>query len=419
MLIECWRQTVARRGSAVALQDLATGRSFTFRELDAAARERVPDAGAWVCPRGREVTFLLDVLGAWQAGRILCPLEPGQPVPTFESVPAGTAHLKLTSGSTGAPRCIRFTAAQLAADAEAIVRTMELHEDSPNLGVISLAHSYGFSSLVLPLLLHGIPLILVPSCLPAAVAAAARRFGEPPLTLPAVPTLWAAWQEADAIPSRIHRAISAGAPLPLALEERVFRERGLKIHNFLGASECGGIAYDASATPRTHSSTAGHPLHGVALAVGENGCLEVRGPAVGLGYWPDADAHLRDGVFRSQDLGEIGDSGELRILGRAGDLINVAGRKFLPDVVEQALLRHPAVRAALVLGVPAQDWRGDTVAAVVEARGTITETELRDHLLHAVPTWQVPRVWHFVPELPTTARGKISRADWRRQLGPQ
>ena len=156
-----------------------------------------------------------------------------------------------------------FTAEQLAADAENIVATMGLRPDWPNLGVISMAHSYGFSNLVLPLLLHGIPLILAPAPLPEIVRRAAET--EPAITLAAVPAMWRAWHEADAIPPNVRLAISAGAPLPLNLEQAVFKTRGLKIHNFLGSSECGGIAYDAGETPRTDAACVGAPMRNVNL----------------------------------------------------------------------------------------------------------------------------------------------------------
>ena len=122
---------------------------------------------------------------------------------------------------------------------------MGLRPDWPNLGVISLAHSYGFSNLVLPLLLHGIPLILAPAPLPEIIRRAAGR--KCAVTLAAVPALWRAWHEAAGIPAQVRLAISAGAPLPLNLEQSVFAAGGIKIHNFYGASECGGIAYDSGA----------------------------------------------------------------------------------------------------------------------------------------------------------------------------
>jgi len=175
-------------------------------------------------------------------------------------------------------RFVTFTAEQLMADAENIAATMGLRADWPNLGVISMAHSYGFSNLVLPLLMHGIPLILAPAPLPEIIRRASEN--EPGLTLPAVPPMWRAWHQAGAIPANVRLAISAGAPLPVALEQVIFEAHGLKIHNFLGSSECGGIAYDASETPRTDATLAGSPMRNVKLSLEASGCLVVGSRAV-------------------------------------------------------------------------------------------------------------------------------------------
>src|SRR5690606_33939850 len=126
-------------------------------------------------PRGNGPEFIVTVLAAWRAGRPVLPLEGAAPV-VNEPLPAGAVHLKTTSGTTRASQLIGFTAEQLAADADQIVATMGLRTDQPNLGVISLAHSYGFSNLVTPLLLGGIPLVLVPSPMPASLQAAAAGF---------------------------------------------------------------------------------------------------------------------------------------------------------------------------------------------------------------------------------------------------
>jgi len=420
MLDERWRSIVDAFADDLALLDVASGRSWTFsalaREADAAPSGALAKA-AIAHPTGTGPGFILDVLRAWRDGAVTCPLDVGQPPPEIAAPAAHMAHLKLTSGTTGAPRCIAFTANQLAADVDSIVRTMGLERGCPSLGVISLAHSYGFSSLVLPLLLHGIPLVLAASALPAAVAEAAANARGAPLTLPAVPALWRAWHDAGAIPARIRLAISAGAPLPLTLEQAVFDRSGLKIHNFLGASECGGIAYDASPVPRTLPHVAGHPLDGVHVASGSDGRLEVRSPAVGLGYWPLDEASLHNGCYRTGDLGEVLPDGSVAVHGRAVDLINVAGRKVSPEVVEAALRSHPAVRECLVLGLPARHERGEHVAAVVAVEGEVSTEALRDHLLARLAPWQVPRAWHVVERLEANGRGKLSRAAWRERLG--
>ncbi len=411
MLYERWCHIADAVRSEVALNDLASGRRWTFGELRAAGETRVAGDSALVFPQGHSPEFLLDLLAAWRAGKVVCPLEPGQSPPSVPPPPASCIHLKTTSATTGTPRLVVFTAAQLAADAENIMATMGLRPDWPNLGVISMAHSYGFSNLILPLLIHGIPLILVPSPLPEALRRAALAV--PAVTLAAVPALWRAWHEADAIPSNVRLAISAGAPLPLELEQAVFKSCGVKIHNFYGSTECGGIAYDEEALPRTDASCAGVPLANVTLSVEGDGCLAVHGANVGETYWPEPAPELADGRFQTSDLAELR-QGQVFLRGRASDLINVAGRKVSPAVIEQALGQHPAVAGCLVFGVPsAEGARSENIVACVETKSAAGTDTLRQFLLERLPAWQVPREWWFVEALAANPRGKLSRNQWR------
>jgi long-chain acyl-CoA synthetase len=414
MLYERWRQIARDFPGEIALRDLPSNRRWTFHELERAV-EMSPEVAEKVAfPTGLCADFVLDVLRAWRTGQIICPVEADQPEPVITpGLPPEIVHLKITSGTTSAPRFVAFTSSQLIADAENIVATMGLSPDWPNLGVISLAHSYGFSNLVLPLLLHGIPLILAGAPLPEIVLRASKT--ESAITLPAVPALWRTWQDANAIPDNVRLAISAGAPLPVALEQDVFATRGLKIHNFYGSSECGGIAYDARNTPRLDDSCAGAPMRNVTLTLAENACLEVRSKAVGQTYWPEPDPALGSGVFRTNDLAEISD-GLVYFRGRAGDQINVAGRKVSPESIEKVLLAHPGVRECVVFGVPSADAkRGETIVACVSATTQVAGETLKQFLLAQLPAWQVPREWWLVESLFASQRGKLSRAEWRKR----
>jgi acyl-coenzyme A synthetase/AMP-(fatty) acid ligase len=419
MLYEWWRKIAAKRRRETALRDVASGRSWTFGELFTAGQEQRTSPDSAVFPQGPSPEFILHLLAGWRDNKIVCPLETGQsppvlesPISKFKSEIPGCIHLKTTSATGGAARLVAFTAEQLGADAENIVATMGLRADWPNLGVISLAHSYGFSNLVLPLLLHGIPLILAPAPLPEMVRRAAE--GEQALMLAAVPAMWRAWREAGAIPRNTRLAISAGAPLPLNLEKSVFEETGLKIHNFLGSSECGGIAYDASESPRADAACAGAPMQNVNLSVNADGCLIVRSRAVAETYWPEKLHSLGGGVFQTSDLAEL-EGGLVFLRGRLGDQINVAGRKISPEIIERALLAHPRVRECVVFGTPSRKAERTEVIVAVVAADT-AETELKVFLLEKLPAWQVPRTWCFVNSLAHNRRGKISRAEWRRKF---
>ncbi|MBC8096053.1 MAG: long-chain fatty acid--CoA ligase [Akkermansiaceae bacterium] len=415
MLYDRWCQIARAHSSVIALREIVSHRHWTFGELARAAEQGDGIQGEVVFPHSGSAEFIFSILRAWRCGQVVCPMETQQPNPPIPSgLPPEILHLKTTSATTGAPRMIGFSAGQLIADAENIVSTMGLRPDWPNLGVISLAHSYGFSNLVLPLLLHGIPLILASAPLPELLKRAAQ-FGDG-LTLPSVPALWRMWHDANAIPFSVRLAISAGAPLPLNLEQSLFATRGLKIHNFYGSSECGGIAYDASTSPRLDAACAGSPMRNVQLAVAEDGCLEVRSQAVGQTYWPEPGPNLKDGVFRTNDLGEIAfDLVYLR--GRVSDQINIAGRKISPESIEKVLGTHPSVRECLVFGVPTQDGeRSEMIVACVVPRAEVPDESLKQFMLEKLPAWQVPREWWLVQSLGANQRGKLSRADWRKRF---
>ena len=413
MLYDRWRQVARARPEQIALRDYTVGRQWTFRELAAAADTSQCVEGI-AFPQGTDAGFILSVLGAWRAGRVVCPIESDQARPeTASRLPEGIVHLKTTSATTRAARLVAFTESQLAADAENIVTTMGLRPEWPNLGVVSLAHSYGFSNLVLPLLLQGIPLIIVPAPLPELIRRAAAS--ERAVTLAAVPALWRAWLEADAIPGNVRLAISAGAPLPVALEQRVFTSRGLKMHNFYGSSECGGIAYDGTSGPRLDDSCAGAAMRNVEVSIDESGCLAVRGRAVAETYWPEPSPLLGNGSFLTSDIAEIS-YGLVYLRGRLSDQINVAGRKVSPEIIEGALFKHPGVNECLVFGVPSSDpRRGDTIVACVVAGKNVVGEILKQFLLTQLPAWQVPREWWLVDSLFTNRRGKVSRAEWRKR----
>ncbi len=416
MLYERWEKVVQTKRNEVAMLDLASGQSWTFSQLDREGQAPLPHHSGIIFPQGNTPQFVITVLKAWRSQTVVCPLETQQQPPNLPLPPKPCCHLKITPAGTGfgTGRLVAFTAEQLLADAENIVATMGLRPDWPNLGVISLAYSYGFSNLVLPLLLHGIPLFLAPSPLPVALRCAAHVQWN--LTVAGVPALWHAWHKAGAILSNVRLAISAGAPLPLSLEQEVFAEHGVKIHNFYGCTECGGISYDAAPEPRMDESAVGKPLKNVKVEIGADGFLQVRSLAVGEMYWPRKEDTLVPGIFRTGDFAEI-KNGDIYLRGRADDHINVAGRKVMPTVIEEALLEHEAVKDCVVFGVPSGNAdRVDHIVACVNASRDGVKEELKQFLLQKLPGWQVPREWWFVDALKGNGHGKVSRAQWRKSF---
>ena len=157
-------------------------------------------------------------------------------------------------------------------------------------------------------------------------------------------------------------------------------------------------------------------MNNVLVDTSADGCLEVRGAAVGLTYWPEPSEQLADGCFCTSDLVELR-KGSIFILGRASDQINVAGRKVYPETIERALMEHHGMRDCLVFGVPDDDAaRGETIVAVIVADAGVEDEELRKALAQRLPPWQVPRRWWRVDELGANRRGKVSRVTLRQRF---
>ena len=394
MLDRLWLETVARHAEKPAVFD--GERCWSFREL-AEAVDKVPVATAPVVARTGGVPFLATVLAAWRDGQAVIPVEANAPEPKLSRQPGPDIRLvKYTPGASGVPRGIFLTAPQLVADVRRIAAAMSLGPGRVNLGVVSPAHSYGFSNLVLPLVCLGMPLCIVSAPFPRVVEAEFRR--HPGLVVPAVPSMWRAWLKSGVLTgSSIGLAISAGAPLSLALEREVFESSGIKIHNFYGASECGAIAYDSSAAPRPAADLLGAVLPGVDVLIDESGRVRVSSDAVAVGYdFPRPDDVLGGGVYLTRDIGSLGARGELRLAGTLGGAINVAGRKVSPAKVEEALTATGLVSEVSVAAIPSRDpERFEEISATVALRPGVGLDALKSAAVERLQLWEIPRHWRI------------------------
>jgi len=338
-----------------------------------------------------------------------------RPLPheSIEWGPNPPSLLKLTSGTTAAPRAIRFRSEQLLADCAQICDTMGLTERDLNFAVIPLSHSYGFSNLITPLLARGVPMVLSRDRMPRAVLDDLARSHAS--VFPGMPVFYQAFSEMADLPALpdLRLCISAGAPLPLETA-RKFREKFKQpIHSFYGSSECGGICYDRDAL-LLEQGFVGQPMHGVQLEPLDPDApasrIRIRSAAAGDGYFPDPDEEkLGDGRFVPDDLLSVQTDG-LRIVGRISDVINVAGKKVNPAEVEAELLRFAGVRAAVVFGRESI-LRNEEVAACVVAGDGIREADLLEYCRERLSGWQVPKKIFLVEEIPVNERGKVNRRE--------
>lgn len=322
--------------------------------------------------------------------------------------PADARLIKLTSGSTGTPKGIVTTEANLIADCTNICSTMDIRPDDFNLGAIPFSHSYGFSNLVMPLLVQGTAVVVSNDYLPQPLLELANRHRC--TVAPLIPMVFAHLAStAHGEFETVRTFISAGAPLPAATSRR-FRERfGRDIHSFYGCSECGGITYDRRGGA-VERGTVGEALEGVGLETSGTR-LGVRSASVAAGYLLDAATFqpFEQGTFTTDDLVQLREDGELALTGRAGDLINTAGKKVNPREVEAVILQIEGVREAKVYGEPA-GARGEVVAAAVVALPNVTREQVREFCRARLSTHKVPRIVKLIDEMPVDERGKVKRA---------
>jgi long-chain acyl-CoA synthetase len=327
------------------------------------------------------------------------------------SIPNDALLIKLSSGSTGTPKGIVTSEANLIADCTNICATMDIRESDRNFGAIPFSHSYGFSNLVTPLLMQGTAIVISNEYLPQSIVELCNRFSC--TVLPGIPMMF---EHLTSLPASdggfrsVRTFLSAGAPLPASTSRR-FRERfGIPVHTFYGCSECGGITYDRAGAAVERGSV-GHAMNNVTLTRTDAARMQVRSDSVALGYLHDAHTFvaIESSTFMTDDLVEIADDGEVSMTGRAGDLINTAGKKVNPREIEQVLLQMDGIREAKAWGEPA-GARGDVVAVAIVASPDVTREQVRAFCRERLSLHKVPRIVKLIESIPVDERGKVKRA---------
>ncbi len=325
-------------------------------------------------------------------------------------LPRDARLVKLTSGSTGQPKGIVASEANLIADCENICSSMQIAPHDRNLGAIPFSHSYGFSNLVTPLVMQGTAVVISNDYLPQSIIDLSNRY-----VCTVVPLIPMVFEHLASIArghgqfDTVRTFISAGAPLPPSTSKR-FRERfAIDIHSFYGCSECGGITYDREGGAVERGSV-GTAMTGVELEV-RGPRLTVRSASVALGYLADEKTFhsLESNLFTTDDLVEVRENGEVVLTGRASDLINTAGKKVNPREVEHVIMQLDGVRQVKVYGEPA-GARGEVVAAAVVGDPDLTREQIREFCRARLSLHKVPRIVKLIEAIPVDERGKVKRA---------
>jgi acyl-CoA synthetase (AMP-forming)/AMP-acid ligase II len=343
--------------------------------------------------------------------------------PTIAPEPDAIALLMYTSGTTGVPKGVMLTQANLAANARAISAEHALAPGDRVLAVLPLYHINAFAVTMLAPLAHGGSLAM-----PAKFSAA--RFWEHAAGctwINVVPTMISYLLEGPA-PAAQNAAIrfcrSASAALPPE-HHRAFESRfGIGIIETMGLTETVAPAFSnpldagsrklgsvgrASGCEARVIDAALQPV-----ADGTTGELAIRGPNVMRGYYKNEEAtratFTPDGWLRTGDLGHRDADGFFFVTGRIKELIIKGGENIAPREIDEALLAHPAVLDAAAVGIPDPHYGQEIMACVVLREGAACgEDELRAFCIERLGRYKTPKRLRFVAELPRGPSGKVQR----------
>ncbi len=316
----------------------------------------------------------------------------------------GPALVIYTSGTTGPPKGAVIPRRAIAFDLDALADAWQWSADD------LLAHA-------LPLFhVHGLVLGVLGPLRIGSVLQHLTRFApvEDASLYFAVPTMWSRVADPAAFrPARL--LVSGSAALPVPVFDRFAAGAGQRIAERYGLTET-LINTAARADGSRRPGVVGAPLAGVELRVlgaDEFGAIEVRGPNVFTGYLNNPEASgaalSAEGWFSTGDLGTFEPDGQVRIVGRSStDLIKSGGYKIGAGEIENALLAHPAVTEAAVIGVPDDDL-GERVVAYVVASDAVPAATLTDHVAALLAPHKRPREIRFVASLPRNPMGKVQK----------
>ncbi|GHV76706.1 AMP-dependent ligase [Spirochaetia bacterium] len=420
--------------------------SAAFLAVTAAGGVAVP-----VSPRSapRELAFLLEHSGAaWllaetdgdieqkSGAHFLEEPEPGLGLYRIENagekngerIPADLALLLYTSGTTGIPKGVMLTHANLLAECNNIRLAHNLTREDKALCLLPLNHINGLVVTLLTPLYTGFPVVMPPKF-------SAGHFwswvqNEAVTWFSAVPTIYSILLSRE-IPSpaaypKLRFMRSASSALPEAVLAAFEEQTGVPLIESYGITEGGSQITSNPLPPGARKpGSVGLPFgdeiriireEGGEAPLGTIGEVAVRGKNIACAYYKNEEAtreSFRDGWFLTGDLGYFDTDGYLYLQGRRKELINRAGEMISPREIDELLYRIPGIELAAAVGVP-HPLYGEEIVAFIKLRGdlspsTLSEESIRAFLAERLSAFKVPRRIYYTDDFPKGPSGKIQR----------
>jgi long-chain acyl-CoA synthetase len=348
---------------------------------------------------------------------------------TGEPDASDVALLMYTSGTTGAPKGVLLTHRNLLANARNISHEHRLGTGDRVFAALPLYHINGLVVTLLAPLFHGGSVVMSPRFSARTYWRDVARHGCTWINV--VPTIVAYLLNNDEPCtfdlSALRFCRSASAALPVD-HHRAFEARfGVGIIETMGMTETAAPVFSNPYDPeRRKIGSIGLPSGGEAKVIDRDGrecapneCgeLVLRGEQVMGGYYKRAvetrEAFTADGWLRTGDLGYRDSDGYFYINGRAKELIIKGGENIAPREIDEALLKHPGVLDAAVVGVPDSAYGQEIVAFIVprveQGQGALDVADLHEHCLRELGRYKTPKEFRFVTELPRGPSGKVQR----------
>jgi len=338
------------------------------------------------------------------------------------------AVLLYTSGTSGRPKGAMLPHRALVAnlDQGSQIDPPVVAGDDVVLLVLPLFHVYGLNAALGAVARNAATGLLIERFDPVETLTEIRRHRV--TSVVGAPPMYVAWSMlpdvGDAFAS-VRLALSGAAPLPAPVLHRVLDVTGHHVFEGYGLTETAPVLTTTLMSEVAKPGSIGRPIPGVEIRLvdeqgdpaedGDPGEIVARGANVFTGYWPDgADGPDADGWWATGDVAFLDQDGDLHLVDRRKEMVLVSGFNVYPREVEDVLVAHPDIEEAAVLGIP-HPYTGESVKALVVLRpgARLSADDVIGHTARSLARFKCPTAVEFVPSLPHSATGKVSKGRLR------